>query len=198
MQWGSGHSTTLDPLTPHPHDPSKRELGTVVADDTRMKILTWPRGRKTLTAKCDPIEDVESIAPLPDRMINTMHAKSGVGLAAPQVGVSKRLIVLAADERVPWDSDLVLINPAIVESSGSIRTEEACLSFPGVSGEVERSERVQIEAEDQSGEHIEFSVSGFAAVVLQHEVDHLNGVLFIHRMSDLRRRFCMKTYNPGS
>jgi peptide deformylase len=122
-------------------------------------------------------------------MAETMYAAPGVGLAANQVGVAKQLIVVhARDEEVGLDTGLLtLVNPRIVEASGELHWEEGCLSVPDERDEVERFARVRVQAQDLDGREFELIGEGLAAVVLQHEIDHLNGVLFIDRLSPLKR-----------
>jgi peptide deformylase len=119
-------------------------------------------------------------------MFETMYAAEGIGLAAPQVGVSTRLFVM--DIRDPEIEPRALINPAIVERSGSESGEEGCLSLPGLVGEVERSASIVVEALDLQGQPIRIEASGLHARCIQHEIDHLDGVLFIDHLSPLKRR----------
>lgn len=110
-------------------------------------------------------------------MVETMHYHNGVGLAAPQVGVSKQVIV------VEWKEQLYsLINPEIIEAEGEIITEEGCLSFPGVWGEVSRNLKIKIKALNPLGEEIEIDAQGRLAVVFQHEIDHLKGEVFVDKV----------------
>jgi peptide deformylase len=115
-------------------------------------------------------------------MFERMHASKGVGLAAPQVGLKKRILVLCPSDE-PED-ELVLINPRILERSGpSTLAEEGCLSFPGIFAEVERPELCRVEAFTLDGKRLEESYSGFTSRVIQHEYDHLEGVLLVDRMT---------------
>ncbi|MDR1472035.1 MAG: peptide deformylase [Synergistaceae bacterium] len=122
-------------------------------------------------------------------MWETLYAAKGVGLAAPQVGVPLRLLV------VEWeDARKVLINPRIVEESGAERSEEGCLSFPGVYEEVERPERIRVVYWDENGESRDEVVEGYLARIFSHEMDHLNGKLIIDRLSLLKRTFLRKKF----
>ncbi len=115
-------------------------------------------------------------------MFETMHAASGVGLAAPQIGVGKRVIVVdvtPVDEKV---APLALVNPEIVESRGLAEGTEGCLSLPGVEGVVPRAEFILVKAQDEQGRRLQLPASGFLARALQHEIDHLDGILFIDRI----------------
>lgn len=109
-------------------------------------------------------------------MIETMHAVPGrVGLAAPQVGVSLRVIVIG----LPEEEDIVLINPEIVRRAGERLVEEGCLSLPGYIGEIKRAESVKVKGRDQNGKEIRIKANDLLAQALEHEIDHLNGVLYI-------------------
>jgi peptide deformylase len=111
-------------------------------------------------------------------MIETMHAAPGVGLAAPQVGVSLRIIVIGMSH----DEVKVLINPEVVKKSGERLVEEACLSIPGYSGEIERSVLVTVKGHDRRGREIRLKGKELLAQVLEHEIDHLNGILYIDHL----------------
>ncbi len=114
-------------------------------------------------------------------MAQTMIKKQGVGLAAPQVGVSKRIIVVATDLR--GERILELINPKIIKiSQEKEKGEEGCLSFPGIFLEIERAKEIEVEGLDINGKRVRIEAKGFLARVFQHEIDHLNGVLFFHRL----------------
>lgn len=116
---------------------------------------------------------------LVDGMIETMHEANGVGLAAPQVGVSKRIIVAEVDERLH-----VLIDPKIVKRAGEALGTEGCLSIPGVIGEVPRAVTVIVKGKNRKGRGITLEAEGMLARVLQHEVDHVDGILFLDRVVD--------------
>lgn len=123
-------------------------------------------------------------------MIETMRSASGVGLAAPQVGISKRIIVV---EGVDDDSAaLVIINPKIVWKKGSMSFCEGCLSLPGVSSDVSRPEAVTVEALNLDGAAFKINADGLLARIIQHEIDHLDGILFIDKIGFLKRRKIIK------
>jgi peptide deformylase len=138
-------------------------------------------------------ELTEEIRLLVADMFETMYAAEGIGLAGPQVGVAKRIIVVDLnDEKQPR---FALVNPRIVESSGeSEKSEEGCLSIPGVSALVERSLTVTVEGMDEVGNPVRIEGDGLLARCLQHEIDHLNGILFIDRLSPLKRSMVVKKY----
>jgi peptide deformylase len=129
-------------------------------------------------------EDLQSL--LRD-MWETMVSNDGVGLAAPQIGVSLRVAVIG------WrDRRIVLVNPVVIEQEGEEELEEGCLSAPGFFEKVTRPARVVVEAQDEHGEPIRLEEEGFLARVLMHEIDHLEGKLFLDRLSPLKRRYLKK------
>ena len=117
-------------------------------------------------------------------MVETMYDEAGIGLAAPQVGVSLRLMVVGHDER---REPRALINPRIVDRGGQVTAEEGCLSIPGVFAQVARAEWVDVEAKDVDGHPVKLHGRGLLARVLQHEIDHLDGVLFIDHLDPVAR-----------
>jgi peptide deformylase len=122
-------------------------------------------------------------------MAETMYAAPGVGLAAPQIGVSLRVFVIDVATGDDAPSDLrTFINPEIVARTGTICFEEGCLSFPGVHEEVERAERIEVRAQGVDGKPFELEADGLLAVAIQHENDHLDGKLLVDHLSLLRRR----------
>ena len=146
-------------------------------------------GAKVLRQKCVPVEEVGAeVKTLIDDLFDSMHAAEGVGLAAPQIGVLKRVIVIDVSSQEPEHPPLALVNPKIVSASGSVVGEEGCLSFPDLYGEVKRHAAVEIEALDGNGEAFRFTADGFYARALQHEIDHLDGELFIDQLSPLKRQ----------
>jgi peptide deformylase len=126
-------------------------------------------------------------------MFETMYDAEGIGLAGPQIGIGQRVIVV--DVREDDGRPFALINPKILESSReSERAEEGCLSIPGIAGVVERSQRVVVEGLDEKGETVRIEADGLLARCLQHEIDHLDGVLFVDRLSPLKRNMVLKKY----
>jgi peptide deformylase len=116
-------------------------------------------------------------------MIETMHASSGVGLAAPQVGVPLRVVVIG----MPGEEDFVLINPEVVRRVGERLVTEGCLSVPGYFGEIQRAQRVTVKGKDLSGKEIRIKAEELLAQALEHEIDHLNGVLYIDHLESKDR-----------
>jgi peptide deformylase len=136
------------------------------------------------------VEVTDELHRLMDDMFDTMYAEEGVGLAAPQIGVSQRLIVI--DAREEDTQPFVLINPEIVEFSDDLdRAEEGCLSIPGLREVVERSWAVRVRGLDRDGTPMEIDAEGLLARILQHEVDHLDGILFVDRVSPLKRKLLL-------
>jgi peptide deformylase len=150
-------------------------------------ILHYPD--KRLREKGERIEAITpEIQKLVDDMAETMYAAPGVGLAATQIGEALQLFIVdVADENSP--SDLrVFINPEILERSGEITWQEGCLSFPGVQEDVDRAATVRVKAQDRDGKWFELAAEGLLAVAIQHEYDHLQGVLMIDHMGPLKKR----------
>src|SRR5580658_7439832 len=125
-------------------------------------------------------------------MFETMYAAQGIGLAAPQVGVSKRLTVIDLSMGKEPKDKLVLINPEIILSEGRLYEEEGCLSFPDIREKVVRAARVRIRAQDEHGKWYEMDGEELLSRAMQHEIDHLDGVLFIFRMSPLKRNLNLR------
>ena len=141
-------------------------------------------GADVLREKAVPVKEITpNIAKLLDNMLETMYAANGVGLAAPQIGVSKRVVVIDVG-----DGPLELINPVIVEKEGESIDEEGCLSIPWVTGQVARAAKVKVEALNRHGEKQLIEGEGLLARCLQHELDHLEGILFVDKASKTFRR----------
>ncbi len=134
----------------------------------------------------------DALKTLVEDMAETMYDAPGCGLAANQIGVLQRVFVIdIADEDEPSDLK-VFINPEIVETSGSQNWREGCLSFPGVSEDIKRAETVLVRAQDVEGQPFELEADGLLAVAIQHENDHLNGVLMVDKFNALKRRMIGK------
>jgi peptide deformylase len=149
-----------------------------------LKILQYPDKRLHIRAK--PVERVDdALRTLIDDMAETMYAAPGIGLAATQVDRHIRLIVLDVSEQK--NALMVLINPEIIARDGEKLGEEGCLSVPGVYDKVSRAERVRVRALDRAGTPIEFDAEGLTAVCIQHEIDHLDGKVFVEYLSRLKQ-----------
>ena len=122
-----------------------------------------------------------SIHKLISDMIETMHAAPGVGLAAPQVGIPLRVIVIG----IPEEDEICLINPEIVRRKGERLVDEGCLSIPGYTGQLKRSETVTVKGRDPKGKEIRIKADELLAQALEHEIDHINGVLYVDRMENM-------------
>lgn len=141
-----------------------------------------------LRRKAKPVKEVDrEIKALVQDMIETMHAAPGVGLAAPQVGISRRVIVADPSAGEDPQAVLALINPVVVSSEGKAVAEEGCLSLPDVQEEVERPERVTIEGLFVDGRKARIEADGLLARILQHEIDHVDGILILDRIGPLKR-----------
>ena len=146
-----------------------------------------------LRVKAQPIENIDGkLQELIDNMTVTMYKAPGIGLAAPQVGESIRLVVYDVTPTEDGENINVIINPEITEREGSIVYEEACLSVHDFSADVTRNEKVCVKALDREGNPIEIEAEGIHAVCLQHELDHLDGVLFIDHISSIKRSLYKK------
>ncbi|UCF37202.1 MAG: peptide deformylase [Acidobacteriota bacterium] len=149
-------------------------------------IVKYPE--PSLEEKCVPVEVFdEELKNLARDMLETMYAAPGIGLAAPQVGVNIRLIVLdptAGDEN---GHQMVLVNPEVVEVTGRQKEEEGCLSLPGLTAVVERPFSVRVKAQDLDGNPVEVEGANLMARLLCHEIDHLDGVLYLQHLSALKR-----------
>ena len=151
-------------------------------------------GDPVLRERAAPVQELtDEIRQLIEDMFDTMYAEEGVGLAAPQVGVSLRVIVV--DPREPDIVPFALLNPEVVDASGDVeRAEEGCLSIPGLREVVERPAAVTVEGVNRDGERVVIEADGLLARILQHEVDHVDGILFVDRVSGLKRKLLMSKW----
>ena len=150
-----------------------------------LKILEFPDPRLRTKAKVVDVVD-DTLRTLIDDMFETMYAAPGIGLAATQVDVHKRLLVtdVTSDKSEPH----VLINPEILEKDGVTASDEGCLSVPGYYEEVERAEHIKVRFLDRNGEQREMEAEGLLAICIQHEMDHLDGKLFVDYLSEAKRQ----------
>lgn len=151
-----------------------------------IRVLGDPILRKATTPVTQITEDTRRLI---DDMFGTMYLAGGIGLAAPQVGREERITVVHVDEH-----KFVLINPEVVEQSGNDRSEEGCLSIPDIYGDVDRSLTVTVRALDENWQEREITASGLLARCMLHEIDHLDGKLFIDYLSTLKRRSVMSKW----
>ncbi|MGI9272401.1 MAG: peptide deformylase [Woeseiaceae bacterium] len=150
----------------------------------KLTILEFPDPRLRKTATPVTVVD-DALRALIDNMLETMYAAPGIGLAASQVDVHKRLLVVdvSADHSEPY----ALINPVILEKDGVAVSEEGCLSVPGYYEEVERAEHIRVRYQDRNGDEVEQEIDGLLAICVQHEIDHLDGKLFVDYLSEAKR-----------
>ena len=146
-----------------------------------------------LRRKAQPVRQIDpTVRRLVADMVDTMRHNSGVGLAAPQVGVSLRVAVI----ELPEEPVIVLINPQVVKRRGWRQVEEGCLSYPGYRGEITRAEKIVIKALNLDGETIRVKAEDLAAQALEHELDHLNGVLYIDHLESQNKLYPLETEPP--
>jgi peptide deformylase len=151
-------------------------------------------GSPILREQAQAVREVDDeVRQLVTDLFETMHADDGIGLAANQVGVTRRVAVVEAGD----EPHVVLIDPEIVEREGKIRGEEGCLSIPDIFGDVERSARIVVETTTLDGERARVEASDLVSRAIQHEIDHLDGVLFIDHLSPLKRRMLMKKWKKS-
>ena len=160
-------------------------------DIPEMKIYTYPD--PVLRAKARSVEEIDDgIQDLVDRMIAVMYAAPGIGLAANQVGRLRRVIVFDLEPGKEGRKPFALLNPEIVLSEGSVSHEEACLSVIDYSAEVTRKAQVKVRGVDRDGKPVDLEADGLLGICLQHEIDHLDGVLYIDHISSLKRALYKK------
>lgn len=145
-------------------------------------------GAPELLRKSDPVETFDQkLRDLAQDMLETMYAAPGIGLAAPQVGVNLRLLVVDISAGEERGNQIILVNPEILETEGEQKGEEGCLSIPGFTAMVDRPQRIRIAGQDLRGEPFELAAQDLLARALCHEVDHLDGVLYLDRISFFKR-----------
>jgi peptide deformylase len=154
-------------------------------------IVKYPD--KILQTKAEPVTEFDAkLEKLVDDMFESMYAAKGIGLAAPQIGIGKRLTVIDLSSGERPEEKLVLINPQITGGEGKQYEEEGCLSLPDIRDKVRRAAKSTVRAQDAKGEWFEVTGEELLARALQHEIDHLDGVLFIFRLSQLKRELALR------
>ena len=164
------------------------------------RIRTWPDPiLKQPTKEVDFFD--EKLKDIIDNMWKFMYQEEGVGLAANQIGIPYQILVIDTslrekknEEEIEPPVKMVLINPKIVEKEGEVQSTEGCLSFPGVQITIPRFKKVKVIAKNEKGEDVEVESSEFLSIVLQHEIDHLNGIPFINHLSPLKRKLVLEKY----
>ena len=155
------------------------------------EIVKYPE--PVLSKPAAPVTEFDAaLKKLVDEMFESMYAAQGIGLAAPQIGISKRLTVIDVSFKKNPDEKVVLINPEIVEEEGKQFEEEGCLSLPDIREKVHRAARVKVRAQNERGEWFEAEGTELLSRAFQHEIDHLNGILFIDRISRLKRELALR------
>ncbi|RQD64735.1 MAG: peptide deformylase [Desulfonatronovibrio sp. MSAO_Bac4] len=152
------------------------------------QLVTYPND--VLCENARPVQSIDDyIKELADDMAHIMYENRGIGLAAPQVGEGLRLVTIDISGPEKREELMVLVNPEIVEKEGEAESEEGCLSVVGYKTYVKRADKVRVKATDLEGKPVEFEADDLLAICLQHEIDHLDGILFIDRISRLKRKF---------
>ena len=158
---------------------------------SKLSILEFPDPR--LRTRAEPVQHFDAeLKQFVADMFETMYAAQGVGLAAPQVGISKRITVIDVSNGKDPEKKMVLINPEIIERAGKLYEEEGCLSFPEIREKVVRAAKVKVRAQDEHGKWFEAEGEELLSRCMQHEIDHLDGVLFIFRVSGLKRDLALR------
>ena len=159
---------------------------------TKLKIIKYPD--PFLKQKCLPVTSFDKeLKILADNMLNTMYESEGIGLSAIQVGVLKRVIVIDITEELK--KPLILINPVITPSNSKfLEFKEGCLSFPGIYESVKRNEEIAVDYNSVEGKKLSMKATGLLSICIQHEVDHLEGVVFLDRLSGLKRNRAEKKF----
>jgi peptide deformylase len=156
-------------------------------------------GHPTLEKRAEPIENIDAgICELAQNMVETMHAAPGLGLSAPQVNVSKRLITVDLSVGEKNEDLIILVNPEIVHQEGKVVREEGCLSVPEIFEKIARPQKVVVQGLDLEGKERMIEAADLLARVFCHEIDHINGKLFIERLSPLKRNLIKKKFKKKS
>jgi len=165
---------------------------------TIKKILLYPH--KTLRRTAAEVTDFdEDLRALGISLRETMRVANGIGLAANQIGVTKRIVtVRGPEEDDPPEKDIIAVNPEILSYGEMVKSDEGCLSVPGVRGTVKRAREVSVRAQDLDGEEMLLDLDDHRAIVFQHEIDHLDGILFFDLLSRLKKTTLLRRYRNAS
>jgi peptide deformylase len=156
-----------------------------------IKLMKY--GSSVLREVAQPVDKItDEIRQIVEDMLAMLYKSDGVGLSAPQIGISMRIAVIDINPYEPSAKPMVLINPEIMDSEGQIEVEEGCLSIPGIRGDVKRAEKVVVKALDLEGNEICIEANELLARVLQHEIDHLNGKFFVDHLGRLKQQLIKK------
>ncbi|MBI5207677.1 MAG: peptide deformylase [Candidatus Firestonebacteria bacterium] len=157
----------------------------------KRKIFTY--GNPILRQKAQPITEItQEIEEIINDMIETMYEAPGIGLASNQIGIAKQIIVIDMKVKNPQSKAVAILNPKITASSGEYICEEGCLSFPEINIDVKRFSSIKVQGMNINGERIEFEENDLVARIFQHEIDHLNGILFIDHINFVRKQLLRK------
>lgn len=160
------------------------------------KIRVWPD--KILKQKMKEVDFFDNkLNEFINIMFKRMYEEEGVGLAANQIGIPYQIVVIDTTKREDTEEKgvkLALINPKIVEKTGKVQSTEGCLSFPNIQITIPRAEKIKVIAKDLEGKDIEIEAEGFLSIVLQHEIDHINGIPFINHLTPVKRRLVLEKY----
>jgi len=156
------------------------------------EILKYPN--KKLREKAKEVKKNEDVKKIVEEMLQTMYSAPGIGLAATQVGIPLRIIVIDTTPPDKEKNPIILLNPVILKGEGVTKFEEGCLSFPGVFEEIERYSKVWFTGYDPNWKEISGTAEGLLARAIQHEIDHLDGILFIDRLSPLKKKLAIRKY----
>jgi peptide deformylase len=159
----------------------------------RLPLVIYPD--TILRTHCADVTDIDqTLVDFGHAMAETMYASNGIGLAAPQVARNIRLITVDVARAEGESALLHLVNPVIVDSHGRTTYEEGCLSFPGISAEVRRKDQIHVQAYDLNGTELDFDADGLLAICIQHELDHLNGITFVDRLTPVKKKLVLRHY----
>ncbi|MEZ4264988.1 MAG: peptide deformylase [Myxococcota bacterium] len=159
----------------------------------RLPLVIYPD--TILRTNCADVTDIDQeLVEFGHAMAETMYVSNGIGLAAPQVARNIRLITVDVARAEGETALMHLINPVIVDSHGRTVYEEGCLSFPGISAEVRRKDQIHVQAYDLSGTELDFEADGLLSICIQHELDHLNGITFVDRLTPVKKKLVLRQY----
>jgi peptide deformylase len=156
------------------------------------EILKYPN--KKLREKAKEVKKDENVRKIAEQMLKAMYSAPGIGLAATQVGIPLRIIVIDITPPDQPKNPIVLLNPLILQTEGKTKFEEGCLSLPGLFEEVERSSKIWFTGYDLNWKEVSGTAEGLLARAIQHEIDHLDGILFIDRLSPLKKKLAIRRY----
>jgi peptide deformylase len=160
-------------------------------------ICIIPRDQALLRTRSVRARSVQEVAGVIADLLDTWDTVAAYGIAAPQIGVNKRVFIFRPHEAPSEDPPTVVINPKVIKVSGELKDYDGCLSVPGIYGETRRAERIEITALDVTGREVRLKFEGFTARIIQHEMDHLDGVLFIDRLDTLDELYTLREEAPA-